>query len=293
VTDAHPDEIRTLAASDGTRLAYRTFLQEGRPSASLVYLHGIQSHGGWYLETAAELASRGYAFYLLDRRGSGLSGGPRGSFPSAAQLVDDVRRLVELARGEHPDAPAFILGGCWGARPAVDYALAEADALAGLILICPALKPKVDLRPAEKAKVLVGTVAHRPWRVRIPLAPELFTRNRRWLEFIRADPLALHDVEASFFFRQALWDRRLLRGESLALPMLLLQSGRDEIVDVDAVRKWFERQESQEQRYVLYPEFDHILDFEDGRARYWNDLDGWIGEILARVESREPQAARA
>ena len=113
------DTIHWLAASDGEELPYRYFPAD--PAArrgSLVYLHGIQSHGAWYVDTAAELARRGYSVYLPDRRGSGISKGPRGYFGPYRQLVDDVASFVELAKRDEDGAPAFVVGGCWGARPA-------------------------------------------------------------------------------------------------------------------------------------------------------------------------------
>ena len=65
-----------LYADDGLELYYRTFAPDGAARGALIYLHGIQSHGGWYVETGAELARRGYAVYLPDRRGSGESLAP-------------------------------------------------------------------------------------------------------------------------------------------------------------------------------------------------------------------------
>jgi alpha-beta hydrolase superfamily lysophospholipase len=230
--------------------------------------------------------------YLPDRRGSGTSSEPRGFFESREQLIDDVRRFVELASRES-DAPVVVVGGCWGARPAVGYALEAQDGLAGLALVCPALKVKVDLTLGEKLKVLGGGVARPRLPVRIPLEPELFTRNPPYLEFIRTDPLALHEVAASFFLKQALWDRRLLRATGLRLPLLLLQSGRDEIVDVDGVQAWFERQEASDKRLVVYPEFDHLLDFEPDRGRYLDDLAGWLDERTARSGASERERAPA
>ena len=284
------DQIHTLPASDRSSLPYRFFPAEAeRHRGSLVYVHGIQSHGGWYVETAEALALRGFAVYLPDRRGSGVSRQPRGWFRDRGQLVDDLRRFVDLARGEG-DRPTFVVGGCWGARPAITYALESQDVLAGLVLVCPALKAKVDLTLPEKLEV-VGAAAVRPRHpVRIPLEPELFTSNPRWLAYIRDDPLSLRHVTASFYFRQARWDRWLARQTGLMLPLLVLQSGRDEIVDVEGVRAWFTRQESTSKRFVLYPEFEHILDFEDERERYWDDLSGWLEEV---AEVREREASRA
>lgn len=274
-----PGELRSLRASDGVELHYRVFA----PAASahrgnVVHLHGIQSHSGWYVETAAELARRGYAVYLADRRGSGLSTGTRGDFASPDQLVDDVGRIVDVANG---DRPTVLVGGCWGARPAVAYAAKAGDTLASLVLVCPALKAKVDLAPARKLQVFAGRAIAPGTHIPIPLTPEMFTENPPYLEFVRNDPLSLHDVTARFFFAQFFWDRRLLAERSLDLPLLLLQSGRDPVVDVGAVRSWYDKLSTPSKDYVLYDDFGHIIDFEQERARFWDDLGTWLDRSTA------------
>jgi acylglycerol lipase len=283
-----------LTAADGARLPYRFFgAAPSNRRGSVVYLHGIQSHGGWYVDTAAELARRGFSVYLPDRRGSGASTSPRGHFSRPAQLVDDVRRFLEVARRRHPDRPTFLVGGCWGARPAVATALQEQEQLAGLALVCPAIKVKVDLRPVHKLEVLAGQLIRPRWPVPVPLTPEMFTANPTWLQFVRTDPLSLRHVTARFFFQTALWDRRLARERGLTLPILLLQSGRDPIVDADGVRRWFDRLAAADKESIMYPDFGHILDFEDERQRYWDDLAGWLQRTAAqkRAGSRDPQCS--
>jgi alpha-beta hydrolase superfamily lysophospholipase len=271
-------ELSFLAAADGARLPYRRFAAAdgAEPRASVVYLHGIQSHGGWYVDTARELSRRGFTVYLPDRRGSGASTGPRGHFHRRPQLVGDVRTFVELGRREAPGRPAILVGGCWGVRPAVAAARRMQDELAGLALVCPAVKVNVDLTPVEKAKVVAGAVLRPRARVRVPLTPEMFTTNPRWLEFIRTDPLALRDVTARFYFETARFDLEIGRERGLRLPMLLLRSGNDPIIDGEGVDRWFARMASDRKETVIYPEFGHIPDFEEQRARYWDDLASWM-----------------
>ena len=271
------DTIHWLESSDGEELPYRYFPADpASRRGSLVYLHGIQSHGAWYTDTAAELARRGYSVYLPDRRGSGISKGPRGYFGPYRQLIEDVAGFVELAKRDEDGVPAFVVGGCWGARPAVAYALQSQDELAGLALVCPALKAQVDLSPKDKLQVGLGRVFDEHRKIPVPLTPELFTRNPKYLEFIRNDPLSLHEVTARFFFETAIWDRYLLGQTRLELPLLLQQAGDDRIIDRGTVREWFGRQATSDKEYVLYPEFGHILDFEDERQRYWDDLANWL-----------------
>jgi acylglycerol lipase len=275
-------ELRSLPASDGVELQYRFFAPAAvAHRGNVVQLHGIQSHSGWYVETAAELARRGYAVYLADRRGSGLSAGPRGDFASAEQLVDDVARVIDEAKRGDGERPTVLVGCCWGARPAVAYASQAGNGLAALVLVCPALKAKVDLAPARKLQVFAGRVVAPGTRVPIPLTPEMFTENPPYLEFVRNDPLSLHHVTARFFFAQFFWDRRLLAERSLGVPLLLLQSGRDPVVDVGAVRSWYDGLSTPRKDYVLYDDFGHILDFDQERARYWDDLGAWLDRTTA------------
>ena len=280
VPGGDPGELRTVPATDGVGLACRYFPPVGNARARILYLHGVQSHGGWYTETAAELAGLGYAVTLLDRRGSGLSGGVRGDFAGPDQLVGDVACVLAETTTWDAGLGTVVVGGCWGARPALEYALRHPGELAALVLVCPALAARVDLSPRNKARVFAGRLLRPQTRVPIPLRPELFTENPPFLDFIRNDPLSLRDVSARFFFEQFFWDRRLRQLETLAVPLLVLQSGRDDIVDVDVVRAWFDRLVAPRKDYRLYDDFGHILDFEDDRGRYWADLGTWLEETI-------------
>ena len=220
--------------------------------------------------------------YLADRRGSGLSAGPRGDFASPAQLVDDVARLIDETRQGDSDRPTILVGGCWGARPALAYASQAGAGLAALVLVCPALKAKVDLGAARKLQVFAGRALAPATRVPIPLTPEMFTGNPPYLEFVRDDPLSLHDVTARFFFTQFFWDRRLLAQRSLGAAVAPA-SGRDATRSSTsrAVRSWYDQFPSPQKDYVLYEDFGHIIDFERERARYWDDLGSWLDRTTA------------
>ena len=146
----------------------------------------------------------------------------------------------------------------------------------GLALVCPALKAQVDLSPKDKLQVGIGRLVDEHRTIPVPLETELFTRNPKYLDFIRNDPLSLHEVTARFFFETAIWDRWLLRQSGLRLPLLLQQAGDDRIIDRGVVRAWFDGQATTDKEFILYPEFGHILDFEDERQTYWDDLAAWL-----------------
>ena len=77
---ADPQDV-TLEMSDGYSIRSRWWPGSG-DGVSVVYLHGIQSHGEWFLGTASRLAASGAAVLLPDRRGSGLNREARRHAPS-------------------------------------------------------------------------------------------------------------------------------------------------------------------------------------------------------------------
>ena len=69
------ESLPTYAGADGIELAYRRYEPKEPPSHVIVLLHDTLLHSGWYEHLGQDLAQRGVAVYLPDRRGWGYSGG--------------------------------------------------------------------------------------------------------------------------------------------------------------------------------------------------------------------------
>ncbi|HEV8652160.1 MAG TPA: alpha/beta fold hydrolase [Actinomycetes bacterium] len=281
---------RFLTASDGVDLhCLRWSSGRAPPWAVVVFLHGIASHGGWFGETAADLSQQGVAVYAPDRRGSGRSGGPRGHLARYGRALDDVAEVVGLVASEHQGTPLFLAASSWAAKLGVVYAWLRPARLSGLMLLGPGLLARVNLSPARRVRVVVGHLVTPTARLPIPLTPELYTTNPRYLEFIRADRLRLLEATAQFFWETARLDRRRRRASAgLDLPLLVLQGEDDAMVDVAGTRRWFERLGVADKTYLAYPGAGHTLDFEPDRAQYLADMLAWLS---ARVSPRSPRPA--
>ena len=59
--------IEEHTASDGYRFRYRRY-DAAAPRAQVVFVHGIQSHAGWYERSCTLLAQAGFTVTFLDRR---------------------------------------------------------------------------------------------------------------------------------------------------------------------------------------------------------------------------------
>ena len=282
-------ESRFVRASDGVDLHYLRWVStHPEPRAVLVFLHGIASHGGWFGETAADLAEQGVTVYAPDRRGSGLSSGRRGHLANYARALDDVEQIVTLVASQHQRTPIFLAASSWAAKLGLVYAALRPAPLSGLLLLGPGLLPRVDLSTAQRAAVVAGHLVTPTAPITIPLTPELYTPTPRYRDFIRADPLRLLTATCRFFWETGRLDRR--RGDAgarLRRPLLVLQGEDDAMMDVPATREWFARLTVPDKTYRSYPGAGHTLDFEPDRRGYLSDLMGWLS---TRALAPLPQA---
>lgn len=289
------------------RDGYRTSALVWRPAVpsrgTIIGLHGVQSHGGWYGYSAARLAAAGFAVWWPDRRGSGANRVGRGHARGAEQLiadVDDVLQRVRADRASHPagemaasqgEPPVVLLGVSWGGKLAVAAAARLADHVTALALLYPALASRIEPRRWQQrvigAAVRLGCSR---LRVRVPLRdPALFTREPQWQRFIAEDPHALHHVSLGFL--QA--TRQLNDALAPALqrwrkPLLVLTAGRDRIVDNDAVGQLLQGAAPALLTFRCIADAEHTLEFEPNRDVWIDELIAWLN--TASAADRSPDA---
>jgi proline iminopeptidase len=104
------------------------------PTMKVLLLHGGPGVGHEYLEPLAEfLPDAGIEVYLYDQLGAYLSDQPDDhDLWHIPRFVDEVEQ-VRQALGLGPDS-FYLFGHSWGGMLAMEYALANGDALKGLII---------------------------------------------------------------------------------------------------------------------------------------------------------------
>jgi alpha-beta hydrolase superfamily lysophospholipase len=279
---ALPPKIEFYDAADGRRLAVRVWHAASPPRARVVFLHGITSHGGWYVHSCQYLAQAGFDVHFLDRRGSGLNIADAGDVDRWETWLDDVAVYLEKNR---EDQPTLLCGISWGGKLAAAVARRHPALIRGLGLICPGLFSPHEPGVGKRLALSVPASARlQRRRVPIPLrSPSLFTDGPGWREFIANDPLALRDVT----WRFAREDRALTRfareaAPFLRTPLLLMLAGRDRIVNNRRTRAYFFHTTTAQRTLVEYPNAAHTLEFEPDPAPYFADLAEWIGLTASR-----------
>lgn len=278
-------DIRIYTADDGSELGYVAYEANDPPRrTALIYLHGIESHAGWFDRAARLLAARGFDVFCLDRRGSGVNRENRGFVTGD---VDNFRRLLcdihAFRRTLSPDyASVHVVGLSWGGKLAVAYAIEYHGMCDGLILITPGLRAAVDLSLGLKLKVALCAVFRPTSGIPLPIEPEMFTPTPEIIEYIRSDPLRLHHATARFLLQSRLLDRFIDRGiAGMRLPILLFLAGKDRIIDNAGVAALLRRGGRQALDTLDYHDQTHSIQF-DAPQRMVDDMTQWLN---ARTET--------
>jgi len=289
MTDPRPPgevTIENYAGAGGTALKVRHWANDS-PKGLVVCLHGIQSHGGWYLESCAHFARQGYEVYFLDRRGSGISAGRRGDTPSYRVLFDDIDCFFEYAK---PDAalPVHLVGISWGGKLACCYTIAAARKPASLTLVCPGIMPQTRLPFRQILQVALAAMFCPGKAFEIPLNnPRLFTENDERAAFIACDPLKNTHATARLMVQSTHLDRFLARNmDKLTVPILLVMAGRDRICNNARLAAFLEQVPAAKKKAVTYPGASHTVEFEPDPAPFFDELVRWFDEFSSRREVR-------
>lgn len=133
--------IETVTASDGIKLAYRSYVPK-QPKAGLIFYHGGGAHSAaGYEHLGAALSSRYHiATFTPDIRGHGKSEGARGDAPNSQQVLKDISSLVLHIKKYYPHLPLYLGGHSSGAGLILNYSsfAGKAD-VEGYLFLSPQL----------------------------------------------------------------------------------------------------------------------------------------------------------
>lgn len=273
----------------------------------VLYLHGIQSHPGWFHGSAHALVEAGHTVFQLTRRGSGDNQLLRGQVQAPKQLLADVRGTLDWIREQTGFGRVHLVAVSWGGKVAA-AAASEPELrtrFASVTLVAPGLASRVDAPATTKLGVsgckiaaplmiflLVG-IAAVFWpllplgfallvfaallpllRFPIPLQDAgLFTDDPGLQNYIRTDPATLHRVTAQFLYTSRRLDALLAArpSKSILAPTTLILAERDRIIDNAKTRRLSEWL-CGDQLHVEQLPGAHTLEFESDPSRLYQTL---------------------
>ena len=261
----------------------QAFVRDYQPNAgadrTCVLVHGAAEHGGRHHHVAERLCRAGWRVIVPDLRGHGRSGGRPMHVLRFGQYVEDLARVHDALNLDprRTVQQGYSLGGL----VAVRFAQRHAGRVRAVSLACPLLGLSVHIPRMLYASGQVLSLTY-PWkRFASVVDPNDVTRCAISIAERTSDPLYRHGVTAGWFFavRRAI-AQAWREAASLMVPILLVQSGEDRVVDAAAGRCWLESVGSNDVRFRELPGHFHEWHYESSWARTTDEIEHWLATRL-------------
>ncbi|MFC0435077.1 alpha/beta hydrolase [Kutzneria buriramensis] len=238
----------------------------------MFYIHGIQSHGGWLFETGPALAARGVELHVLDRRGSGRSGGPRGHLPSVDAVLDDCDAALARLRPRY--RRIVVVGQSFGGSVLAAWRARGPLPVDALVFCAPAL----GQQRRRHDDTALGELRRRAGLTMTPvrLKDEDYTSDPRYLTLLAADPLMLRSItDRTRAVMVELEDRYVAGWPPHDDPVFLATPAQDRIIDLPTARQVLTTlaPSATERKFVAD---GHYIEFTDARRDYWD----WLAALV-------------
>jgi alpha-beta hydrolase superfamily lysophospholipase len=268
-------QISSFQNKSGVSIFTRTWLPDQTTLGVIVIVHGLNSHSGYYQWVAEELTAQSYAVYALDLEGHGQSGGERFYVQSIYNYVDDVDKLVDMAKAKHQGLPVFVLGHSAGGVVSCLYAIEHQEKINGLI--CESFAYQLPA-PDFALAVLKGLSHLAPHLHTIKLKNEDFSRDPAVVEFMNNDPLIAHESQPTKTMEQlVIGDERLKKDFALiTLPVLILHGTNDKAAKYSGSQFFYDHAGASDKTIKLYEGHYHDLLNDVDKEKVMADIVEWL-----------------
>ena len=276
-----PPDVETLEGQGDLRIAYRSWRPAAEPRGVIVIVPGFNAHSGYYAWVAEKLAAVDLVVHAIDLRGRGRSDGDRFFVQSFDDYVDDVARLVALARSRDPGAPLFLLGHSAGGVVACLYALQHQGELAGLISESFAH----ELPAPDFALAAIRGLSHlAPHAHVLKLKNEDFSRDPAVVQAMNEDPLIAHEAQPTQTLAALVRADQVLKAgfPRITLPLLILHGTADKAAKPSGSQHFFDAAGSTDKTLKLYEGAFHDPLNDLGKTDVMTDLLDWLDRRLPR-----------
>jgi lysophospholipase len=268
----------------GYRLLGQVFMPPGIAAAkgTVFILHGYLDHSGLYGHLIRDSLTHGYAVFIYDLPGHGLSGGARMNIPDFSHYQFVLKEALAQFGSDLP-WPFYGVGQSTGGAILMDYVLSEraeghVPALQKVLLLAPLL------RPAQWTRIRFGFWLIRHFQKAVPRIFRANSSDKDFLRFVQdEDPLQDRMVPMGWIGALRRWVHHMEQLPACDFPVLMVQGMRDETVEWPYNNR-FVRRHFQVEHEVMLPEASHQL------ANERDDLRAPVHAALALMLASAPPA---
>ena len=263
------------------RLFYQYWLPDSRNiKAYIIALHSWGAHSDRMEVPAEYFTEKGYAIYAFDIRGHWRNAGNNpGHIDSMDHIQKDIVLFIDLIKESSKDKMIFIMGQSFGGLISLMFA-ANHPALHGVIASSPLLRYSKKLSLSKRlGKKITGPVSKISPNKTINMVIEqnLLTSDIKILRKHISDKNKIEKISLrSAAEMESAMKWTMDNAANLLCPTLILQAGKDNIVDKDASKEFFENIKTKDKTYKEYDGLLHELWNEKSRIQVFQDMFVWM-----------------
>lgn len=269
----------TFEGHGGVKLCYQCWLPDAVPKAILLVVHGLAEHGGRYMNLVNYLVPKGYAVYAVDHRGHGRSEGIRAYVDNFDDYLIDLKKFLDVVRGEHKDSKIFLVGHSMGATIATAYAIENQEELAGLILSGASLTATTSVSPLLLAMAGVVSALLPKMGVTV-LDASAISRDQAVVDAYVNDRLVYRGKIPARLGAELtrMWKELPEKVPQIKLPLLIMHGSADRLADPAGSKLLYERASSEDKTLKLYDGFYHEVFNEPEHKQVLADVESWLNK---------------
>jgi len=247
--------------------------------ATVCIIHGVGEHSGRYEEVAQYLVENNVSVFTFDLQGYGQSEGKRGHIDSFSWFIEDVESFYTFIQPSIPTPKKiFLLGHSLGALIATHFGIHNTNMpFKGIILSGPPFK--IISIPAwwNRVGILLASVLPALTFQETSIQLNTLTHDKNKIESFRTDPYRHYYRSFQFIKEYFRAEKKAFKSaDKVYYPLLIVQGGDDDIVDVHKVREYYDRLTIEDKTLIVYPEMFHEVLNEVNRRRVFTDILSWI-----------------
>lgn len=268
------------SSTDNCKCFWQKWIPEGPVERTFIFQHGLGEHSGRYQNLINCFSGTNTAFYAMEARGHGHSGGKKGYVKSLKLYADDLHDFVEVVLQEQNTDRVFLLGHSLGGIIAILYASEHQQHLRGLILSAAG----IELYMSFYTKI-AKAAAH----YLLPIVPSLtlgaslnqkyLSHDQQIISAYKADPLVHGRASVSLgdeMFR--VHENLYKKAPLLNIPLYVMHGSGDRITDPKGSEKFYQLAGSADKTFRLYEGLYHEMLNEKAEERepLLKDLKDWV-----------------
>ena len=261
---------------NGLKIPARSWGAPNDCKAVAILVHGLGAHSGWCEAFARQLKVRRIFAVSFDQAGFGKR--REEAVFSYHRWIDDIVAVFDYIKEIYPNKPVYLIGNSMGgllSLVAVQYIHPD-----GLVLLSPGLDghPKtfnLGYRLFNVIKAYFQPEA----LVRLPYDATLITRDIAVQTWLKNDPDGHFDIKAKYLLELLKLSNAVKkRKETLRVPLLVLTSGQDQVVNNVINEAFFNNLSAPTKRHKQFTEAWHDLMFDPLVDEVSEEIVYWMSE---------------